>query len=278
MSYGLILICILDVHKQAGVSMFNYEVALNYWEVFLLIVVRIASFVYTAPFFNMANTPQRTKLGLTFFISVIVFTLIPERTLEYNSIIDFAIIIIKESVVGLLLGVSCNICIYTVSFAGHIMDSNIGLTMANSYNPNLKEQTSISATLYYYITFLMLMITGLHQFLISAIVDTYTIIPVNGMGVNMSLYNSMLTLIADYFIIGFRIALPIFVAIMIVDCVLAILTKVASQLNMFAVGIQIKILVGFFVMYLTIALLPHVSNFVYQNMRAAMKLIAGGLK
>ena len=74
--------------------MIIYEVALNYWEVFLLIVVRIASFVYTAPFFNMANTPQRTKLGLTFFISVIVFTLIPERTVEYNSIIEYATMVV----------------------------------------------------------------------------------------------------------------------------------------------------------------------------------------
>lgn len=277
MSYGLILICILDVHKQAGVSMFNYEVALNYWEVFLLIVVRIASFVYTAPFFNMANTPQRTKLGLTFFISVIIFTLIPERTVEYNSIIEYATMVVKESVVGLLLGFSCNICVHTITFAGHVMDTNIGLSMASMYDPTLKEQTSISGTLYYYTTFLMLMISGLHHFLISAIVDTYTIIPVNGMGVNMSLYTSMLTLVADYFIIGFRIALPIFVSVMVVNCVLGILTKVASQLNMFAVGIQIKIIVGFIVMYLTISLLPHVANFIYQNMRAAMKLIAGGL-
>lgn len=84
--------------------MFNYEVALNYWEVFLLILVRIASFVYTAPFFNMANTPQRTKLGLAFFISLIVFTLVPDRTLEYSSILEYAILVIKESVVGLLLG------------------------------------------------------------------------------------------------------------------------------------------------------------------------------
>ena len=88
---------------------------------------------------------------------------------------------------------------------------------------------------------------------------------------------SELTVLADYFIIGFRIALPIFVSVMLVDCVLGILTKVASQLNMFAVGIQIKIIVGFIVMYLTISLLPQVANFIYQNMRAAMKLIAGGL-
>lgn len=278
MSYGLILICILDVHKQAGVGMLNYEVALNYWEVFLLIVVRIASFVYTAPFFNMANTPQRTKLGLTFFISVIIFTLIPERAVEYESVMEYAIIVVKESIVGLLLGFSCNICIYTITFAGHIMDTSMGLSMASMYDPTLKEQTGISGTLYYYFTLLLLMVSGLHRFLISAIIDTYTVVPLNGMGVNMSLYNSMLTLVADYFIIGFRIALPVFVAIMLVDCVLGILTKVASQLNMFAVGIQIKIIVGFYIMYLTISLLPEVSNFIYQNMKSAIKLIAGGLK
>ncbi len=278
MSYGLILICTLDVHKQAGVGMLNYEVALNYWEVFLLIVVRIASFVYTAPFFNMANTPQRTKLGLTFFVSVIIFTLIPERTVEYESVMKYAIIVVKESIVGLLLGFSCNICIYTITFAGHIMDTSMGLSMASMYDPTLKEQTGISGTFYYYFTLLLLMASGLHRFLISAIIDTYTVVPLNGMGVNTSLYNSMLTLIADYFIIGFRIALPVFVAIMLVDCVLGILTKVASQLNMFAVGIQIKIIVGFYIMYLTISLLPEVSNFIYQNMKSAIKLIAGGLK
>lgn len=95
--------------------MFNYEVALNYWEVFLLILVRIASFVYTAPFFNMANTPQRTKLGLAFFISLIVFTLVPDRTLEYSSILEYAILVIKESVVGLLLGFSCMVCVQTIT-------------------------------------------------------------------------------------------------------------------------------------------------------------------
>ena len=49
--------------------MFNYEVAINYWEVFLLILVRVASFIYTAPFFGLGGVPQRTKLGLAFFIS-----------------------------------------------------------------------------------------------------------------------------------------------------------------------------------------------------------------
>ena len=73
--------------------MFNYEVAINYWEVFLLILVRVASFIYTAPFFGLGGVPQRTKLGLAFFISAIIYTLVPDRALEYSSVIDFAIII-----------------------------------------------------------------------------------------------------------------------------------------------------------------------------------------
>ena len=258
--------------------MFNYEVALNYWEVFLLIVVRIASFVYTAPFFNMANTPQRTKLGLTFFISVIVFTLIPERTLEYTGILDYAILVIKESVVGLLLGFSCMIWVQTLSFAGNIVDTSIGLSMANQYDPTLKEQTSISGTLYYYTVFLLLMVSGLYRFLISAIVETFEIIPLNSVGVNATLYNSMITLVGNYFIIGFRIALPVFVSLLIVNCVLGILAKVAAQLNMFTVGMQIKLLVGFVIMFVTVGLLPVVANFIYQNMKTAIRIIAGGLR
>lgn len=256
--------------------MFNYEVALNYWEVFLLIVVRIASFVYTAPFFNISSTPQRTKLGFTFFLSIIVFTLIPERTIVYTGLLDYAILIIKESVIGLLLGFSCMICVQILSFAGHIIDVSIGLSMANQFDPTLKEQTSISGLLYYYTVFLLLIVTGLYQFLIRAIVDTYSIVPINGITINMSLYNSMLQLIADYFIIGFRIALPVFASLLIVNCVLGILAKVAAQLNMFAVGIQIKMIVGFVIMFVTVGLLPSVANIIYLSIKAAVKLIAGG--
>ncbi len=257
--------------------MFNYEVALNYWEVFLLILVRIASFVYTAPFFNMANTPQRTKLGLSLFISIIIFTIIPERSVVYSGVLDFAILVIKESIVGLLLGFVANVCTQTITFAGHIIDVNAGLSMATMYDPTLREQTSISGTFYYYSLFLLMMVSGLYQFLISAIVDSYKIIPLTAVTMNVTLYDSFLGVVADYFIIGFRIALPVFVTLMLLNAILGILTKVASQLNMFAVGIQMKLLLSFAIMYLTVAMLPAAATYILKMMKAAVKAIAGGL-
>ncbi len=256
--------------------MFSYEVALDYWEIFLLILVRIASFVGTAPFFNMSNTPMRIKVGLSFFMAMIVFMVVPERELVYDGIFEYATLVIKESVVGLLLGFVCNICILTITFAGRIMDFEIGLSMATSYDPTLKEQTSISGSFYYHVVFLLLIVTGMHQFLISAICDSYKIIPVSDVSFNMTMYGSVLEIVTDYLLIGFRIALPIFVVSMLLNAILGILTKVASQLNMFAVGIQLKLLVGLAAMFLTVSLLPSVTSYIMSMMKEAVRAIAGG--
>ena len=69
--------------------------------------------------------------------------------------------------------------------------------------------------------------------------------------------------ISDLMIIGFRIVLPIFASSMILNCILGIMAKVAPQMNMFAVGVQLKILLGVSIMFVTIMLLPDISNFIF---------------
>lgn len=256
--------------------MLNFEVALNQWEVFLLILVRIASFVYTAPFFSIQGIPQRTKLGLAVFVSILVYMLVPDKALVYSGIIDYAILVIKESVMGLLLGFAANICMQTINFAGHIIEVNIGMSMASMFDQNTNTQTGVVGQFYYYAVMLLMIITGLYQFMLRAIIDTYSIIPIGQMTINATLYDSFIEIILDYFVIGFRIALPVFVAIMIVNAILGILTKVAPQINMFAVGVQIKLLAGLAVMFLTISLLPTISNYLYDFVNNVIVNIAGG--
>ena len=257
--------------------MFDFEIALNYWEFFLLILVRIASFVYTAPFFNISGVPHRVKLSIAIFISVIIYAITPERAVEYAGILDYAVLVIKESIIGLLLGFVCNVCVQTITFAGHIIDTEIGLSMANMYDQTLMTQTTISGTFYSYLVFKFMMISGLYQFLISAIVDSYNIIPIDAVTVNATLYDSFLEVIADFFIVGFRIALPVFASMMLLNVILGILAKVAPQLNMFAVGIQMKLLFGLAIMFLTVGLMPSISTFIMNMMKQAVRGIAGGL-
>ena len=79
--------------------------------------------------------------------------------------------------------------------------------------------------------------------------------------------NAKIVFLGDYINIGFRICLPIFCAMLITNCVLGIMAKVAPQMNMFAVGIQIKLLMGLMVMFLTVGMLPYISDFIFTEMK-----------
>ena len=85
------------------------------------------------------------------------------------------------------------------------------------------------------------------------------------------MYQLMVRYMTDYFIIGFRIVLPIFAAILLVNTILAILAKIAPEMNMFVIGMQMKVLVGLFVMTIVIELVPSVADFIFNEMIDMMK-------
>lgn len=82
---------------------------------------------------------------------------------------------------------------------------------------------------------------------------------------------------AKEFVIAFRIFLPIFSVILIMNCILGILSKVAPQMNMFSVGIQMKLLAGLAVMFLTVFLLPKVANYIFYEMKLMVQLFIEGM-
>ena len=252
--------------------MINYGFSLYTFEYFLMILVRVATFVYIAPFFGMNNTPNRVKIGFSALLAIVLFqTIQPKEVLEYSGVIGFAIIVLKEGITGLLIGYAANICNSIIVFSGKVIDMEIGLAMANMYDPTTKAQSGLTGTMYNYFIMMLLIVTNMHHYILRALVDTYQIIPVNGAVFDWEhLMGSMVMYMTDMMAIGFRIALPIFACSMILSCILGIMAKVASQMNMFAVGMQIKILLGMGI------LIPNISDFIFTEMkRMIVSMIEG---
>ena len=244
--------------------MVNYSFSLLTFEYFLLVLVRITSFVFSAPFFSMSNTPGRVKIGFSVFVSILLIGVLPESTIEYGGVIEYATIVVKEGITGLLIG--------------FIMDLNMGLSMATEYDPVSKTNSPITGNFYNYLVMLLLMSSGMYQYILQAIVDSFTLIPVNGQNFMWdSLLQTMVSYMTDSMVLGFRVALPVFAVLMILNCILGIMAKIAPQMNMFSVGIQLKILLGFLVLFLTIQLLPYVSDFVFTEMKRMVTGIASGM-
>lgn len=236
-------------------------------EFFFMILVRITAFMMSAPFFSQSNTPNRIKIFLSFFVSVLIFQTLSYERMEYAGIIGYTGLVVKEAIVGLLIGVMCRIVMYVLEFSGRLIDMEIGFSMVNTLDPTTNIQTSITGTLYTTLVTLMLIITNMHHFILTAVVDSFRLVPLGKAVFRPNLYIIMADFISDYFIIAFRIILPVFCCILIVNVVLGILAKVAQQMNMFVIGIQLKLMMGLFVMFLVAGLIPVVSDFLFDEMK-----------
>ena len=248
-------------------------------EYFLLVFARIATFVFAAPFFSQKGVPNTVKIGLSVFIAYVMYAFIqPHLYPEYSSVFGYSVIIMKEVAVGLFLGAGAQLCTSIVLFAGRIIDMEIGLSMANVFDPTTNQQSSITGVLLQYGVMLILYITGLHRYLLKALMETFTLIPINGAVFHTEeLLATVVEFLSDYIIIGFRICLPVFACITLMNIVLGLLAKLAPQMNMFSVGIQLKLLAGLSVLFLTIGMLPNICNFISTQMQQMMVAIVEGM-
>lgn len=247
-------------------------------EYYLLILVRMTSFVFIAPFFGMSNTPSRTKLGLSVFLSLIFYNLLPEHTVEYGTLLEYTTIIVKEAVAGLLIGFSAYICSTIILFSGRMIDTDIGLSMASMFDTTTKQMSTITGSLYNNLLMLLLLVSNMHVFLLSAMKDSFKLIPIGEVNFNGTLYETMIGFVTSYFIIGFRIVLPVFVVVLVLNVALGIMTKVAPQIHMFSIGIQIKVLGGLLILFLTASMLPTIANFIFEIMQEMVISVMKGLR
>jgi len=245
--------------------------SIEHLEFFLLILVRISGFIVAAPIFSLRNIPMRVKTILAIAIGIVVFHIVPYNEVVYTTTIEYATIVILEMVAGLIMGFMANVSYYILSFAGQIIDQEMGFSMVNQYDPITSTQVTVTGNLYTYAVMLMVMITNMHHYLIRAIADTFQVLPVGSISLDFSIYELMKRFVVDYFVIGFRIVLPIFAGMLVVNTILAILARVAPQMNMFVIGLQLKVFVGLVILVLMVMMITGVADLIFQEMMAMIK-------
>ena len=117
----------------------------------------------------------------------------------------------------------------------------------------------------------------MHRFLIEAIVETYNVIPIGGVKFGQDCIQPLYSLCQTTLLSVSVIALPVFATMLLLNCILAILARIAPQMNMFVVGMQLKIFVGIFVIFFTISMLPAVSNIIFEEIKDLFSLLVRGM-
>ncbi len=214
---------------------------------------------------------MRVKAIIAIALAILVFHIVPYREVTYSTTIGYALVVLSEMLAGIIMGFMANVAYYILAFAGQIIDQEIGFSMVNQYDPITSTQVTITGNLYTYAVMLMLFATNLHQYLVRALTDSFTVLPVGAVSLDMGIYELMKRFMGDYFVIGFRIILPVFASMLVVNTVLAILARVAPQMNMFVIGMQLKVFVGLAVLVLMIMMITGVADLIFREMISMLK-------
>lgn len=247
-------------------------------EYFLFIVTRVSAFVFTAPFFTFGQVPRRVKASFVFLFSTLLYLTLPATPFTYRGISDFALLIFMEVVAGAMLGYFTNIVMSILNFTGRLIDMEIGFAMVTMFDPVFNVQSSVSGNLYSYFIILLLLVSNFHHYFLKAFVDAFTVIPIGGVSFGGGIILVMTSFLRDYFIIAMRLMLPVYAAMLLVNTVLGVMAKVAPQMNMFVVGIQLKLLAGLLVLLLMMAMLPQVADILTKKMAEIFTLAVEGMK
>lgn len=259
--------------------MINYSFSIQDLEFYLLVLTRVSCFVFAAPFFSTTNVPRRVKISFSLVLAFLLYRfVVPHYVLAYDTLAGYAALVIKEAIAGVLLGFSTSLCMYIMQFVGTLSDMNIGLSMVSFFDPVTRVNTGFTGTLYQYSILLILCVTDMYQWILRAFVESYELIPTGRIAFDVdNLFMAMTSFMTDYISIGFRIYLPIFGVMLLLNAVLGIMAKIAPQMNMFSVGMQLKILVGLSVLFLTMGMLPTISEFIFSEMKVMFTNFAGGM-
>ncbi|QHC03694.1 flagellar type III secretion system protein FliR [Anoxybacillus sp. PDR2] len=252
---------------------------LSYFPLFLLIFARVAAFFTTLPLFSYRTIPNVHKIGLSFFISWLMFLGMKKEPIALDEM--YVLLVLKEVAVGLFIGLAAYMMMSAIQIVGGLIDFQMGFAIANVIDPQTGAQSPLTGQYLYTFALLLLLALNGHHVLLDGVFYSYQWIPIQytfafDQG-NVAEY--ILKIFSEMFIIAFQMSAPIVGCLFLVDIALGIVARTVPQLNIFVVGLPVKIIVSFLLLMVTMTALfvaaQHLFDAMFVAMRDLMKLVGG---
>lgn len=246
---------------------------------FLLVFARILAFFLTIPLFSYRTIPTMFKIGFSFFLSLVMLTGMDSSAFELNHL--YFLLLIKEVLVGLLIGLIAYIILSAVQIAGGFIDFQMGFAVANVIDPQTGAQSPLIGQYFYMFALLFLLSVNGHYLLIDGVYNSYQFIPIDAFLSFNELFSEFIIITFNkMFVIAFQMAIPLVGCLFLVDVALGIIARTVPQLNVFVVGLPLKIAVSFTVLFFFISIYIMLARTLFETMfetmRDLMVILGGG--
>lgn len=241
---------------------------------FSLIFMRMSGFILLNPILGRKNIPGYVKGGMIMVFTLLIYSFSSAQVPEPVNSIEFAVLLIKEFAVGFAIGFVMDLFLMVITFAGAIMDFQMGLSMAAIYDPQSNAQIALTGSLYNaYFVLLFFAVDG-HLALIKLLIESAGIVPYGQAVLGTKAAWAMVEIFIQCIVLAVKFAFPLIAIEFITEIAVGILMKIIPQINVFVVNIQAKIVIGLLMLiFLFSPMTDYVGVMINQMLLAVQNMI-----
>ncbi len=225
--------------------MFNWTA----FTLLLFIIMRMSGFVMFSPIFGRSGVPAMFRAGFVLMLSWMVYGVYGgEEIVVPATLLGLALKLVMELGLGFLFGTIVRFFLFIPDQAGELIDAQMGMSMARTYDASSQSQTTSTANLLNVMALLLFFAANGHVTLLRIMLTSGEIVPFGTVMLGRQVAERTVELFAECVILAIKLGLPILGAELLGQIGMGVLMKAIPQINVFAINIELKVLVGLFML------------------------------
>ncbi len=246
----------------------------------LFIVMRLSGFVLFNPIFGRRGIPPTFQAGFILMLSWAVYGVYGGAFVPVPAtLLGLGLKLVMELGLGFLFGIVMRFFFFVPEQAGELIDAQMGMSMARTYDATSQSQTTTTANLLNTLAMLLFFAANGHVTLLRIMLTSGEIVPFGTVMLGREAAERVVELFAECVLLAVKLSLPILGAEILGQVGMGVLMKAIPQINVFAINIELKVLIGLFMLLVLIApmgdFLMETEALMLEELRALLTLGGG---
>lgn len=245
----------------------------------MLLFMRMTGCIIFNPIFSRKNVPVLLRVGLTLALTYFTYGLLPPQDVGVTSPLIMMLLLLKELMIGLMIGFIINMFMSIIIMAGEAMDMQMGISMSKVYDPASNISMPLSASFYNVLFVLMFFMTNSHLTLMRVFVTLGYILPYGEMTIPKEAFEYLGLLFSQILVFAVKMTLPVMATELIAEFGIGLMMKAVPQINIFVVNMQLKVLLGFLIMLLLVSPIAtyfeNLINYMFDDINKLIGMFSG---
>lgn len=237
---------------------------------FFFIIARMSGFILFNPLFGRSTIPGVVKGGVILLLGITAFSMTAYRPALPNHILELGVRTALEFFMGYLVGIVVNFFFLIPILGGETIDIQMGMSMGKTYDPGSQASTTVTASMLNLLMLMLFFAANGHHTLLRIFLVSGEVVSYGAASFGQDTYRALIELFLACTLMGIKLCLPVLAAELLGQVGMGILMKVIPQINVFAINIELKVIIG---LSLILLLMTPISEYLLQAENEMLKQI-----